>query len=194
MIKNQPLNVGAAFEMLLEEIEAEVEFVNGVGSRAFESSNYEQAREALSRAAQITSFRARVATLRQEWQALAALGDQQESAATKAARQNLGKLRKGLRTPEEAYRKPILEALDELGGQASVGEVLELVFKKMQGRLNEYDLQPLASDAENPRWRNAAQWCRNTMVQEGLLRTDSPRGEWAISPDGRDWLRRKGGM
>lgn len=191
MIKNQPLNVSAAFEMLLEEIEAEVEFVNGVGSKAFESSNYEQAREALSLAGQITSFRTRLASLRQEWQTLAVLGEQQESAATKAARQNLGKLRKGLRTPEEAYRKPILESLDELGGQAPLGEVLDLVFRKMKGRLNEYDLQPLASDPDNPRWRNAAQWCRSTLVEEGLLRSDSPRGVWAISAEGRDWLKRE---
>ncbi|GMV88989.1 MAG: hypothetical protein AMXMBFR81_19200 [Chthonomonas sp.] len=98
---------------------------------------------------QITSFRTRVASLRQEWQTLAVLGEQQEAAATKAARQNLGKLRRGLRTPEEAYRRPILEALGDLGGQGSVGAVLDVVFQKMKSRLNEFDLQPLASGTED---------------------------------------------
>jgi hypothetical protein len=32
MIENNPTNVQAAFEMLLEEIEAEIDFINGVGS------------------------------------------------------------------------------------------------------------------------------------------------------------------
>ena len=34
MIENNPSNVSSAFEMLLEEVEAEIDFVNGVGSKA----------------------------------------------------------------------------------------------------------------------------------------------------------------
>jgi hypothetical protein len=33
MIENNPSNVSSAFEMLLEEVEAEIDFVNGVGPR-----------------------------------------------------------------------------------------------------------------------------------------------------------------
>jgi len=33
MIENNPTNVSSAFEMLLEEIEAEIDFVNNVGPR-----------------------------------------------------------------------------------------------------------------------------------------------------------------
>ena len=40
MIENDPGNVSSAFEMLLEEIEAEIEFVNGVGAKAFEERDY----------------------------------------------------------------------------------------------------------------------------------------------------------
>ena len=35
MIENNPTNVSWAFEMLLEEVEAEIDFVNGVGLKAF---------------------------------------------------------------------------------------------------------------------------------------------------------------
>ena len=35
------------------------------------------------------------------------------------------------------------------------------------------------------RWRNAAQWARNSMIHEGLLKADSPRGVWEISDQGR---------
>ena len=47
MIENNPVNVSSAFEMLPEEVEAEIDFINGVGSRSFEGRNYERVQEAL---------------------------------------------------------------------------------------------------------------------------------------------------
>ncbi|KUK31071.1 MAG: Uncharacterized protein XD63_1668 [Thermoanaerobacterales bacterium 50_218] len=58
----------------------------------------------------------------------------------------------------------------------------------MKDRLNEYDLQPLPSTPEQARGRNTAQWCRYTMVSEGLLKPDSPRGVWEITETGRKQL------
>ena len=43
----------------------------------------------------------------------------------------------------------------------------------------------LASDSDMPRRRNSAQWARNTMRQEGLLKDDSPHGTWEITEAGR---------
>ena len=60
MIENNPSNVASAFEMLVEEVEAEIDFVNNVGARAFEARDYDRAKEALERAGTITSFRDRV--------------------------------------------------------------------------------------------------------------------------------------
>jgi hypothetical protein len=53
MIENNPTNVVAAFEMLIEEIEAEIEVVNKVGAQAFEVHGYEHARAALEQAGYI---------------------------------------------------------------------------------------------------------------------------------------------
>jgi len=61
MIENNPSNVSSAFEMLSEEVEAEIDFVNGVGAGAFEKRDYDRAREALERAGVLTAFRDRVA-------------------------------------------------------------------------------------------------------------------------------------
>ncbi|MFN3396352.1 MAG: winged helix-turn-helix domain-containing protein, partial [Thermodesulfovibrionales bacterium] len=44
---------------------------------------------------------------------------------------------------------------------------------------------------ELQRWENTAQWCRNTLVQEGLLSSDSPRGIWEITAEGEKLLREK---
>jgi len=189
MIENNPSNVSSAFEMLSEEVEAEIDFVNGVGAKAFGSRDYDKAREALERAGILTAFRDKVAALRAEWEALAAVAEQAEDEQTKAARRDLGRLRRGLRTPEAAYREPILRVLAEMGGSGRIGDVLERVGQIMKPVLKEVDYDPLASDPDLPRWRNAAQWARATMVKEGLLKADSPRGVWEISDKGRAALK-----
>ena len=189
MIENNPANVSSAFEMLLEEVEAEIDFINGVGSRSFQGRNYERAQEALERSKSLVVFRDRIAGLRKEWEQMYVLSNQDEDEETRTQRQNLGKLRKGLRTPESAYYKPIMQMLDEMSGSGRVAEVLNRVGDKMKPVLKDVDFGPLTSNPENPRWRNAAQWARNSMVNEGLLKNDSPHGVWEISDKGRAMLK-----
>ena len=189
MIENNPTNVSSAFEMLLEEVEAEIDFVNNVGAKAFEVRDYDKAKEALERAATLTAFRDRVAGLRKEWEELAAVAESQEDEETKAARRDLGRLRRGLRTPEVNYYQPILQVLAEMGGSGKVAEILDRVGEVMKPILKDVDYDPLASSPDLPRWRNAAQWARNSMVHEGLLKPDSPRGVWEIADKGRAMLK-----
>lgn len=185
MIENNPSNVSSAFEMLLEEVEAEIDFVNNVGARAFETRDYDKAKEALERTGSITSFRDRVAALRQEWSLLAAAAESQEDEETKEKRRDLGRLRRGLRTPESVYQRPILQALSALGGSGKVADVIDRVGKLMRPILKDVDHDPLASSPDMPRWRNTAQWARNAMVKDGLLKADSPRGVWELTEAGR---------
>jgi len=173
----------------LEEVEAEIDFVNGVGSKAFESRDYDKAREALERTGAITAFRDKVAALRKDWEHLAAAAEREEDEQTREERRSLGKLRKGVRTPTEAYYMPILQVLEKIGGRGKVAEVLDRVGAVMKRVLKDVDYQPLASNPDNLRWRNAAQWARNNMVNEGLLKSDSPRGFWEISERGLAMLK-----
>ena len=46
----------------------------------------------------------------------------------------------------------------------------------------------IGEDHDTPWWRNGAQWARHAMVTEGLLKADSPRGIWEISPAGEAYL------
>ena len=101
------------------------------------------------------------------------------------------KLRKGLKTPQQAYRQPILEALSELGGSAYVGDVLQMVEKKMKPVLNEIDYQKLPSGVDI-RWHNTAMWERFKLVKEGLLKSESPNGIWELSDKGLQELRERG--
>ena len=188
MIENNPGNVSSAFEMLLEEIETEIDFFTRIGARAFQNRDYKKVDEARAQAEMVTAFRDKVASLRKEWDALTG-AEPEEDDETRAERRNLGRLRKGLRTPEAAYHLPILKALADLGGSAKMQAVLDKVHTAMKPILKDVDHQPLASDPDMPRWRNSAQWARNTMRQEGLLKDDSPHGTWEITEAGKERLK-----
>lgn len=178
--------VNNAFEILFEEIEAVANALNEEGAQAFRASDYSKAKAAIEEATRLIEFREKVKGLQKEWVEL--------FASEPRARKEKGQLRPrarlphGLRTPEDAFRRPIMEALVELGGSAPIGEVLSRVEQKMKGVLNEYDREPLPSDPRAVRWRNTAQWCRNELVREGLMKDDSPYGIWEISEQGHKWL------
>jgi hypothetical protein len=104
----------------------------------------------------------------------------------------MGRLRRGLRTGEDAFRIPILKTLVELGGSGDVSKVLDRVGTKMKSQLTKHDMEPLPSNPKEMRWRNTAQWCRVTMVNEGLLKGDSPRGVWEVTAAGKRALENGG--
>jgi restriction system protein len=193
MIENNTTDVFAAFEILMEEIEAEVDLINNVATRAIERRDYHGAHEAVDQAAQVTAFRDKIVSLRREWKTLTLTQEGKvEEEFLSVKRRNLGRLQRGLRTPEIAYYEPILEALNELGGSAEMNVVLERVEQSMREVLRQVDYESLASGTEMLRWRNTAQWARNTMVEEGLLKLDSPRGIWEITEAGRRSLGKEG--
>ena len=138
--------------MLLEEVDAEIEIVNEEGAKAFQTGDYNRAQEMLQRAGQITAFRDKVAALRKEWDVLSPV-----KTARTTTRANLGRLQRGMRTPEAAYYQPILRALNGLGGSAKMGDVLIRVEQELKGTLKPVDYEPLTSEPDTPRWRNGAQ-------------------------------------
>jgi restriction system protein len=187
MLHSETTNVQAAFEMLLEEVENEIEFVNEVGAKAFGGRNYGRVDEARQQAVKLTEFREQLANLRQEWNLLSGAFDtaDQPEEVVHEERRNLGRLRRGMRTPEDAFRLPILGALVQLGGSGRIGDVLGLVEREMKSQLKEIDYEPLGSNSNMLRWRNTAQWARNALVKEGLMKAHSAHGTWEISEAGR---------
>jgi|HubBroStandDraft_4_1064222.scaffolds.fasta_scaffold136840_1 hypothetical protein len=90
-------------------------------------------------------------------------------------------------TPVHAYWPAILESLAELGGRAKKDSVVERVGKKLQRVLTTADKELLPSGMD-VRWKNRVAWQRLNMVNQGLLRSDSPRGVWEITDSGHKWL------
>ena len=182
---NAPTNVVTAFERLLEEIEAQIDFANSAGIDGFQSQDYDRIKEVLERVKKMTIFRDEVDKLRREWTELF-IQDEEKVPEAHAKRRNLGRLKHGETTPNEAYKLPILEALESLGSSAKTNEVYELVLQRMKGVLRDLDYERL--DSGPLRWQVSARWARNWMVKEGLLRNDSPHGVWQISEAGKRFL------
>lgn len=183
MDKNE---VNEAFEILLEEIEAVANALNEEGAQAFRAGDYSKAKSAIEEATRLAEFREKVKALQKEWVGLFA--SEPRARKEKGRRRSRARLTRGLPTPEDSFRRPIMETLVELGGSVPIGEVLNRVEQKMKDVLNEYDREPLRSDPRAVCWRNTAQWCRNTLVREGLMKDDSPYGIWEISEQGHKWL------
>jgi negative regulator of replication initiation len=92
------------------------------------------------------------------------------------------RVKPGVKTAQDAFRKPILRALYDMGGSGQTAEVLDRVERIMRHELNEIDRQTTASGAI--RWRNAAQWARKSLVQEAFLKKNSPHGVWELTSKG----------
>lgn len=177
--KNRTANVAMALEMLVEEVEKEIGFVNRDGADAFASGDHGVARKSLQRSEDLTEFRDKVAVLRKEWQEHAVSADRSENEKVSTRRSN-GRLPKGQRTPEAEFVEPILQVLKKMGGSGEADEVVERVGRIMKQTLRAVDCEPLKSDGQ-PRWQKAVHWARRKMVQDGLLKPDSRRGMWEIS-------------
>lgn len=89
--------------------------------------------------------------------------------------------------PQKEYRLPILEALLEKSGRATQREVFEIIERKLGNLFNDLDLEIL-KDGYTVRWQKMAAWQKYVMVQEGLLRSDTPRGIWEMTEKGRKFL------
>src|SRR6266700_767962 len=180
MIEDNPNNVLAAFEILLGEVKAEIDFLEKLGTRAFERHDHDAARKAAEHAVKIMAFRDKVVSLRKEWETLAISHDDSEEEASGTQRRKLGRLPRGIGTPQSAYRQPILQALNEMDGSARTSDVLTRVEQLMRKSLKKEDYEPLPADGML-RWSKSAQWERNSMVKEGLMKSHSPHGVWEIS-------------
>jgi len=83
------------------------------------------------------------------------------------------------KTDKTILRKFIVEALQYFGGSAQKNDVLKYMEKKLHGKLLSGDLE--WRDATNDYvWQNNACWERNSMKNEGILKSGSPRGVWEL--------------
>jgi len=90
----------------------------------------------------------------------------------------------GEKTPQSAFRMPIIAALKILGGKGDRLHVLREVEKLLADRLTAYDRSDISSGTI--RWQKSAEFEVFVMREQGLLKSvsETPRGVWALTQKG----------
>ena len=81
------------------------------------------------------------------------------------------------KTPQAEFRRPILDVLEELGGRGRAKDVKALVGERV--RLRSGDLAQY--EGGQVVWENSVAWARQKLKDEGVLKSDSPRGWWELA-------------
>jgi len=188
-----PDDVSTALSLLRDSLAGEEERIRGEGAAAMSSGDYDTATAVIDFARRLLAFQKKVEGLVDEWDELEGLRDAASPAVQEiVGKRFFGKSKRGEVTPHEAYCRPLLEVLVEMGGSGKTKPVLDRLGARMKPFLKPKDYEGLESDPKQIRWRNAAQWARNRMANDdGRMRSDSPRGVWEISEAGRQWLRQQ---
>lgn len=179
-----------AFRVLKSEIKSALKQIQTEGSEVFIKGNYENAKQLADRAGQLEGFLKSINHMQREWNGLMtqpmllpAVKDREPSQKHHAAT--------GQKTHAKYFRVPILKALVEMGGSGKTAEVIDRVGDMLADQLNAYDKEELPSGYKL-RWRNTAEWVRNTLKTEGLVSSQTPRGEWQITREGIEYLKIRG--
>ena len=182
MAKNE---VKTAIELLLEEVGRTYDVLYQEAQKAVAIHDIDRSQHILEICKKVKAFKKKVENLKSEWDAIfSGVAYMPTKNCSGRKKENKSRLKRGLRTPEEKFILPILEALIELGGEAHASDVLKLVHAKMKNILNTYDYEDLSSNNQK-RWENTSQWVKYKMVEEGLLDRNVPRGVWRITEKGR---------
>lgn len=186
-------DVSTALGLLRDSLAEEEQRIRSEGAKAMHEGDYDTATSVIEFAKRLQAFEKKVEALVSEWEELEDLRDAATPAVQEiVSKRFFGKKRKGEITPHTDYYRPILESLVEMGGSGKTKLVLDRVGEKMKGILKPIDYEAHKSDEKQIRWRNSAQWARNTMVNDdGRMKKGGPNGVWEISEKGRQWLKKR---
>ncbi|MFN4806432.1 MAG: winged helix-turn-helix domain-containing protein [Akkermansiaceae bacterium] len=183
-------DVSTALGLLRDSISEEEQRIRNEGAKAMQEGDYDTATSVIEFAKRLLAFEKKVEGLVAEWDELEDLRDSASPTVQEiVSKRFFGKRKKGEITPHTAFDRAILESLVELGGSAKTRVVLDRVGEKMKSILKPLDYAVLPSDGKSIRWRNSAQWARNTMVNEDGRMKKTKNGTWEISDKGRKWLK-----
>jgi hypothetical protein len=83
------------------------------------------------------------------------------------------------KTDKNVLREHLILALKANNGRARIDEVLDWMANELNGKLLPGDLETRSTGEIV--WQNNTCWERFTLVREGVLKSDSPRGIWELA-------------
>jgi hypothetical protein len=119
--------------------------------------------------------------VRRALDALEGLSPQDTSKPKKGGRPP--KANRQCKLPQKEFREPLLIALHRLGGRGSKQDATAAVFPQISHKLSDADFAMLETGER--RWENAVAWERNELKKDGYLLSNSRRGIWELSDQGK---------
>jgi hypothetical protein len=179
------------FDTLIKAATTELEKVQQEGSAYFASGDTIHVREAADLVEKIQAVIHAVGQLKDLWDK--AIPIEGPIIRPLPLEKQYQRTPRGIKTPQERYWLPILQALVDLGGKGRTGLVLDRLGEIMADILNDFDQENLPG-RQDIRWRNTASWARAEMVKAGYLSDRSPHGTWEITDEGRKYLKNRAGQ
>ena len=177
-----------AFNDLIEITEQELGGIIKSCTASMNKNDYDAVRAPFEQAAEVSKFLQHLTELRKDWNRL--LGEVREAKPTGVQKRTpIIKLPRGSLTHLDAFTRPVLQALVDIGGKGTRSEVFERLLKSMNKTFTKYDFGFTPSRPKAPRWHDTLDRAYKLMRKSGLLSTDTPIGIWEISQKGRDFLK-----
>lgn len=171
--------IKSLFKSLLRELEILHTDYAAKESEKVKAGDYDAAQALISDLKTIADYRAKVDELAKNWQLkTSVLSNRKDAEQINRA--------EPLRMPH--FKRPILEALCELGGKAKSKDVLVLVEQKIGNKFTEADKE--LDKQKSPKWQKTANFERLNLKHEGLISAPD-RGIWEITEQGLAWLKSK---
>lgn len=167
--------VGEALALTIAYVEDAIDDLKAATQEAVRDERFEEVESSTDRLKDLRSFTDEVAVLLARWRstlvrpgsAVASGDDAEAEEGSGSSKQYLGRVKRGTKTNEAAFREPILRLLVETGGSMPVGDCLDALEAEMGDQLTDVDREVLPSDQRTIRWRNTAQWSRNALADTG---------------------------
>jgi hypothetical protein len=159
--------VERAIKQTAREVKAALKEINHQAGKLVARGEYATAEELVKVGRSITTFADEVETLRLRWSEL------QDNAPGKLSSE---------RTPLWEYYRPILKALVQLGGEATLDDLERKVEPILTALLQPGEMGLMSGDKLS--WKRAVRRSRRHMIKEGFLEEHSGL-RWKISDNGR---------
>jgi restriction system protein len=158
--------IDRALKQLARELKSALKEINQQAGRLVMRGDYSEAEGLVEVGRSVTKFGAEVDALHLRWRELQLIEPTQVSSE---------------RTPLWEYYRPLLQALVELGGEATRSQVEDKVEPILASVLTPVEM--IATTGGKLGWKTAVRRARRFMVREGLLE-DHTGLKWRISSQG----------
>ncbi len=184
-----------SFDNLISDLEKFLPVLNQKGAQFIEGQNYEEAKEIILKAQKVLTLMDQVMKLREDWLGMGfssnALPTEIQEERKEITREFLNMLRSEPHINNQTIKKPILQALINLGGSAKRKDLLAEIESLIEGELTETDLKTIPSNEKLAVWKSIAIHTLQNLKNENLVSNNEGKGNWQITKEGKEFLEEK---